>query len=157
MPAAKTIRQQLIDALYAKIGECKDPDNADGLVWNLVTRNNLDDVEVTQMPAVGIEEGEEEVFDQMWPVLHKRLPVFIEFRFQNEYGVDVYDKFNYYLGVLQRTLLPEKNLGGIAYDLQERGNAPRIVDKNDNFPGGVLILELLYKVRNDDPYTKLNK
>lgn len=149
--ALKTVRQNIIDSLYSRMDNMTDPETGE-VIWNSVLKDDLEGVEFTQLPALGLYEGDEDTTDVMWPCLLKTLRVFIEFKFGNDIGIDVYDRFNYYLGVLQKTLLVDKNVGGYAYDIQEAGNTPRIVDRNDPLPGGVLIVDIRYRVRNDSPY-----
>lgn len=153
--AAKTIRQQILAYLETLMKDMTDPET-DDRVWNNVVKENLDDLDAVQLPALGIEEGDEEPTSVMNPCILKTLRVFIEFRFENKIGVDVYDQFNYYLGILQYRLLPDNTVGGFAYDIKEAGNSPRIVDRNDPRPGGVLILDIHYRHRRDNPYVAVN-
>lgn len=154
MAEVKTVRQTMLDALFDKLKNMQDPHTGIPL-WNGVVRGGLEDVETTTMPVVGMEESDEEVMDVTWPQLHRRLSVIVAFVFQRKHGEDVYDKFNYYLGALQYWILQDRQLGGVSYDVQEVSNSPRIVDKSDNYPGGQLLIDLYYKVRNDNPYSKL--
>lgn len=155
-----TIRQRIIDNLFGYLENMTDP-NTGTPVWNNILKENLDDIDALQLPAVGLEEGDETVTDVMFPCIMKTLRVFVEFRFENllnggEKGVDVYTKFNYYLGVLQSRLFNDKTLGGLAYDIQEVANTPRIADRTDPRPGGALIIDIRYKHNNTNPYDSLN-
>lgn len=149
-----TIRQKIIQALYLVIATTVDPDT-NAPVWNNILKENLDDISNEQLPAVGLSEGDEEVLDELYPSITKKLSVFIEFRFENKYGVDIYESFNYYLGVLQKILFTEKNLAGYSYDIQEVGNTPRIVDRNDELPGGVIMIDIYYKHINGNPFASI--
>lgn len=150
MPPPKTVKQLIVANLYGMLPGM----TVDGKrVWNLVTKErDLNTVQALELPAVGIEVGEEETIDVMWPILNKRLRVFIPFKFSNTAGLDVYDTFDYYLGLLQHRLLSDKTIGGLAIDIHEAGNSPEIADRQDQRPGGVLYVDILYRVRNDDPY-----
>ena len=150
---AKTIRQRIVEALYAILPTITDPDDNTKIVFNNVLRDNLDGVDVDQLPAVGVDEGEEEVVDYINPFVGKKLRVYVEFRFEND-GVDVYERFNYYLGVLQNALLDNHNLAGLSYDVQEVGNSPRIADRDDTLPGGVLMIDIYYRHLNGNPFTR---
>jgi len=154
--ANNTIRQNIIGYLYDLLKATADP--VTGLaLFNNVLKENLDDIDATQLPAVGMEEGEEEVIGEMYPCITKRLSIAVDFKFENKRGVDVYDEFNYYLGVLQNTLFVDRTMGSNGYDIQERGNAPQIMDRNDKRPGGVMYLEVYYKHRTADPYNIINQ
>ena len=150
MPPPRTIKQQIIANLYALLPGMQ----VDGRrVWNLVTKErDLSTTANLELPAVGIETGDEETIDVMWPCLNKRLRVFIPFKFSPTMGLDVYDTFDYYLGLLQHRLLVDKTIGGLAIDIHEAGNSPEIADRQDPRPGGVLYVDILYRVRNDNPY-----
>jgi hypothetical protein len=150
MPPPKTIKQQIITNLYGLLPGME----VDGRrVWNLITKErDLASATNLEMPAVGIEVGDEETIDLLWPCLNKRVRVFIPFKFSPVMGLDVYDTFDYYLGLLQYRLLADKSIAGLAIDIHEAGNSPEIADRQDPRPGGVLYVDILYRVRNDDPY-----
>lgn len=152
--ASKTVRQNIIDSLYTIVSEMVDPEDLTS-IWNNYLKDNLDDIDYAQLPAVGIEEGDEEVEAMMWPCVQKVLKVYIHFKFSVKEGLDVYNTFNYYLGIMQYHLFKDLTVGGYAYNIKEVGNAPEIIDYNDNLPGGVLMVEIYYKHRHDDPYTAL--
>jgi hypothetical protein len=149
--ATKTIRQLWIEEIYRILREMTYPE--EGTVWQKVLRSDLEDIDVTELPACAVDEGDEERLENMFPFVQKCTKIFIEFRFENKRGTDPYDKFNFYLGLLQKALFNDRTLGGYAYNIDEIGNSPRIVDRGDTRPGGVLMLEIYWKVRNTDPYT----
>jgi hypothetical protein len=152
--AAVTVRQRIIGELYDRLANCRDPTTGN-LVFNKVVKEDLDETSAQELPIVGFEESEETQAEYLYPFVRKQLSISVEYRFANKKGVDVYDEFNYYLGVLQKTLLTVQNgTGAWAYaeDVSEVGNTPRIVSRNDNRPGGCLVLLIKYRHYNGDPY-----
>jgi hypothetical protein len=152
----RTIRQQVLDALFEQLKTARDPSTGEP-VFNRVAKEDLDILEAQEFPAAGIEEGEEEVAEDAWPCVRKRLTVFVEFRFHNKRGVDVFDDFNYYLGIVQKTLLYRTESNGLllADAISEAGSVPRIADRSDNRPGGCLVLSVQYRHVTHDPYVRL--
>ncbi len=156
--ATLTIRQQIVNALFEKLEALSRYDDPSSLVFNSVGRFELGDISYHQLPAVSLYEGEEATDDNTNQWITKILRVFIEFRFAHQTGLDVYDEYNYYLGELLYGLMQQRKLGVaphyLNYDIQERGNSPRIADRNDDQPGGVLILDVYYRIGNYNPYSK---
>jgi hypothetical protein len=152
----RTVRQQILDALFEQLKNARDPVTQES-AFNKVVKEDLDIVDVSQFPIAGMEEGEEDVIEDAWPCVRKRLTIFVEFRFQNRIGIDVFDDFNYYLGIVQKTLLYRSESNGLllADAISEAGSVPRIVDRNDNRPGGCLVLSLQYRHVTHDPYTRM--
>lgn len=154
--STKTIRQQIIDALFARIEGLQDYDTS-ALVFNTVGKFELGDLNFDQLPACSLYEGEEATDDNVNQWITKILRVFVEFRYNHDTGLDVYDEYNYYLGQLLYGLMQEKRLGTapyLNYDIQEVSNSPRISDRNDDMPGGVVILDIFYRIGNYNPFTR---
>lgn len=152
----RTIRQQILDALFEQLKTARDPVTQES-VFNRIVKEDLDVVDAQDFPIAGIEEGEEEVVEDAWPCVRKRLTLFVEFRFQNRIGIDVFDQFNYYLGIVQKTLLYRSESNGLllADAISEAGSVPRIADRNDDRPGGCLVLSLQYRHVTHDPYIRM--
>lgn len=152
----RTIRQRILDALFEQLKTARDPVTQES-VFNRIVKEDLDVVDAQDFPIAGIEEGEEEVVEDAWPCVRKRLTLFVEFRFQNRIGIDVFDQFNYYLGIVQKTLLYRSESNGLllADAISEAGSVPRIADRNDDRPGGCLVLSLQYRHVTHDPYIRM--
>jgi hypothetical protein len=67
-----------------------------------------------------------------------------------ENGVDPQRKFAYYLGHLQKVVFSDHTAGGIVYDVQEVGST-RSFSRSDDTPVGVLMADIFYRHRRDDP------
>lgn len=153
--AGRTIRQQIIDELETLVTAMQD-DGSD--VWRKVYRGDLDDVDNDQCPVVSIDFGTEEMLNQTFPCSEYQLPVFFYFRFRGQRGVDEHDLYQYYLGLLQRAILPVHDartnvtLAGLVRDIREVSNAHTIVGIESVYPGGTLVVDVIYKTRLHNPY-----
>lgn len=148
----QTIREKILDQFEILLETMQD-DNGDPL-WNYNERGNLDALTNIQLPAMGMEEGDEEIISQIGSKIDKILRIFFNFKFQNEMEVDVYTTFNYYLGRLQQKLLAKKNLGDYTINVSEAGSSPEIADKDDPQPGGILFIDVHYRHINANPYSQ---
>lgn len=153
--AGRTIRQQIIDALESVLQNMTEDGSA---VWRTVFRGDLDDVDNDQCPVASIDFGTEEMTNSTFPCSEYSLPVFLNFRFRGQRGVDEHDLYQYYLGLLQRAIMPlhdartDATLAALARDIKEVSNAHTIVGVEDVYPGGTLIIEVVYKTRLHNPY-----
>lgn len=151
----KTIRQQIIDALEVLLQNMTDDGST---VWRKVYRGDLEDVDNDQAPVASIDFGSEEMLNQTFPCSEYQLPVFFYFRFRGERGVDEHDLYQYYLGLLQRAILPVHDaktdavLAQLVRDIREVSNAHTIVGIEDVYPGGTLVVDVIYKTRLHNPY-----
>jgi hypothetical protein len=149
--AELTIREQIIQALIELAKDCEDEDG--NRMFNNVYRGNLDDLagNPLALPAVGIEEGPEEKLAEMHPFTDKNLSVYVHVKWQGVSGVEPFEKFNYYLGALQKLYMADIQVGGLARNVQEEGNSCSI-ESDDPQPGGSLILRITYRHVRDNPY-----
>lgn len=147
-----TVRERIVEALLKLLAEAQDRDGKK--LFNYCERGNLDEVRGAQLPAVALEEGDEEVFDLMFPYQMKRLNMFVEVRFSASRGVDAFKQFNYYLGELQRLLFTDHTMNGLTYNVQENGNNVEVESRSDPSPGGVLIIYVDYRHLQNDPYSQ---
>ena len=151
----RTIRQQIIDRLQS-IVEAMQDDGAD--VWRKVYRGDLEDVDNDQCPVAAIDFGDEQMLNQTFPCSEYQLPVFFHFRFRGQRGVDEHDLYQYYLGLLQQAILPvhdartDTTLATLVRDIREVSNAHTIVGIEDVYPGGTLVVDVIYKTRLHNPY-----
>lgn len=150
---ADTVRESLVKALQ-NIVACITNDEGE-LVFNNVYRGNLDADKSIAFPAVGLEEGEEETIDLMFPKIDKRLRIIIHFKFTKNVDVDLSSDFNYYLGQLQNVVFNDLSIGGFGFNIQEIGNVTEMENRFDKRPGGALIVEVSYRHVNGDPFTKV--
>lgn len=153
----RTIRQQIIDRLQS-IVEAMQDDGSD--VWRQVFRGDLEDVDNDQCPVASIDFGDEQMLNQTYPCSEYQLPVFFHFRFRGQRGVDEHDLYQYYLGLLQRAILPvhdartDPTLAALVRDIREVSNAHTIVGIEDVYPGGTLVVDVIYKTRLHNPYER---
>ena len=151
MAHRKTIREQIIETVFITLSDMKNEREED--LWNFKLRDNLDNIVETALPAFGIEEGEEAQIQLLYPCVEKILDVMIHFQFRNLSGEDAYEKYNDYLGLLQEAILGDRTVNNLAFNLTEVGNNPQILDRTDPRPGGMLMIEIMYRHREADPYT----
>ncbi len=149
----KTIRQRWWDQLKIKLENMKE-DGED--LWLETYEGDLDDVDNTNCPCAALDFGTEEKIDNTFPCTTYRVPVFVNFRFRGERGLDEHNIYLYYLGLLQAALLGEHNLeddlGVLTLDVDEVSNSSTIIGVEGVYPGGTLVLEVTYKTRLHNPY-----
>lgn len=153
--SGRTIRQRIIDALEELLETMTDDGST---VWRKVFRGDLEDVDNDQCPVAAIDFGTEEMLNQTFPCSEYSLPVFFHFRFRGQRGVDEHDLYQYYLGLLQQAILPvhdartNATLAALVRDIKEVSNAHTIVGVEDVYPGGTLVVDVIYKTRLHNPY-----
>jgi hypothetical protein len=146
----RTIRQRIKDYIYDKLKSM----TKDGLdVWQDVMLSAVDDIGNINRPCVGFYALDEENVAWTNNRTTRNLQFVIEFRFAPEENLDVYDLFEYYLGLLQAELFTDHTLGGLAYHIQELSNVPRIVSLDDPSPGGDMVILIQYTTSITNPYT----
>lgn len=147
--SGKTVRQRVIAALDTMLQNMTDGGDP---VWKNVYRGDLDDIDNTVCPAASIDFGTEEMVNNTFPCSVYHLPVFFNFRFAGQRGVDEHEVYMYYLGLLQSALLSEHNVEGLTLDVQELTNSHTIVGVEGVYPGGSLVTNVIYKTRLHNPY-----
>lgn len=147
-----TVKQRIMLALDEKLAAMQ----IDGVdVWHKVYHGDLDDIGNESAPCAAIDFGEEEMLNNTFPCSTYRLPVYIQWKFRGQRGLDEHDVYLYYLGIVQLAMLGEHNLGpapGYSYDVRELSNAHTIIGVEDASPGGFLNIEIHYKTRTHNPY-----
>lgn len=150
----KTVQQRIIDEIMARLTAMTGDDGTP--LFNNIKQGDPATWSALTYPGCGVDMGHEKTSGLIYPFTDKFLPIFLEFRFNNEMSVDVYDLYRYYLGKLQRRFLGTDDaltLGGLTTDVLETGSSPSIEGRNDPSPGGVLMLEVHYRHVQGDPYT----
>lgn len=148
-----TLRQKIIARMIELLEAIEHPET--GALFANVLRGDLSDYDISNGAAAGVDEGDEETIDQMHPALMKQLRVYVHFKcIPLQDGVDPYDLFNYYLGELQSKIVGQDKYPNLVIDCQEAGSRPNVAT-DDPEPGGVLILDVKYRHKNGDPYTRI--
>jgi len=147
--AGVTVRQRIIDALKLKATNMVQNGEP---VWRAVVMGDLEDKDNQSMPLCGISFGDETMLNNTFPCSTFELPLYFNFRFRGQRGVDEHQLYMYYLGLLQYTMLNDHNLGGLTLDIEEKGNAHNIIGVEGVFPGGTLIAQAIYRTRLHNPY-----
>ena len=144
-----TIRQRAVAALKLRMEGMQD-DGVD--VWRNVYMGDLEDIDNQACPAAAIDFGMEEMLNNTFPCSTYSLPVFLNFRYRGQRGLDEHNAYMYYLGLLQFAMLGEHTLGGLTLDVKEVSNASSIIGIEDTYPGGTLVTEVIYRTRLHNPY-----
>lgn len=147
-----TVKQRIMLALDEAL-QAMQVDGED--VWRRTYHGLLDELDNTVNPCASIDFGNEDMLNNTFPCSTYRLPVFIQWKFTGQRGLDEYDMYLYYLGMIQLAMLGEHNLGpapGYSYDVREMDNAHTIIGVEDASPGGYLNIEVHYKTRTHNPY-----
>jgi hypothetical protein len=111
-------------------------------LFEFVDRGVLDDIEMQQVPAARIEQGDEEQIDLMWPLVDKRFRLYVHFKVSRSVGVDPTPLINYYFGRVVNVLVTAEHFAGIALDISEAGNSPQVQGVNDPEPGGTIFFDV---------------
>lgn len=144
-----TIRQRAIAELKVRMIAMQDGGRD---VWRQVYMGDLEDIDNQTCPAASIDFGSEEMIGNTFPCSTYSMPVFMNFRFRGQRGLDEHNAYMYYLGLLQFAMLGEHTLGGLTLDVKEVSNAHTIIGIEDTYPGGTLITEVIYRTRLHNPY-----
>lgn len=144
-----TVRQRIVDILKQQLDEMVDGTEP---VWRNVYFGDLDDQDNSVCPCAALDFGTEELLNNTFPCSTFALPVFFNFRFVGQRGVDEHRVYMYYLGLLQSALLGEHNIGGLTLDIEELTNTHTIVGVEGVYPGGSITTNVIYKTRLHDPY-----
>jgi len=145
----RSVRQRIIDALEQLLLEMEDGGEK---VWRFVAYGDPEDVGNERTPFVCIDQGTEEKLQSYGGCTTYNLPTFIHMRWAHKEGVDAQDRYRYYLALLQKTVLGNHNLGGLAQNVEEDSNAHTIVGLKDAYPGGSLNVVITYKTRLHNPF-----
>ena len=145
----RTVRQRIMDALENTLRTMQE----DGQnVWRSVVYGDPEEVGNDLTPFVAIDCGTEEKISSAGGCTIYHLPVFLHMRWPHRRGMDAHDYNLYYLGLLQKAVLANHNLGGLTYNVEEDSSTFNIVGIDDAYPGGTLSIVLMYKTRFHDPY-----
>lgn len=151
-----TIREQCIEAIMAVVGTMQTvaPDPV-GPLWNKIQRGNLLGMSAIELPAIGVEEGDEQqIYRDEW-VVHKRLMLMFHFQFQQQSDRDLWELASYYVGRLEE-YIPTIQLTVPGFVcVGEESSAPMIEGRSDPRPGGYVSISLDYRHKNRDPYSYL--
>lgn len=149
-----THKEKIVRAILAVLEAMTD--DAGNRLWNAVARGDPDNLSVraVQVPLVYVEEGDDVVSDRLVANYADRtLRIYFHVRFERAHDVDPYERFNYYLGLLQYALLPDPVcfLGGLAITIEEVAAVPEVY-VNDNTPGGQFVVDVKYRTPRSNPY-----
>lgn len=145
-----TIKQRVINELHDLMVAMVDGASP---VWRDVLRGDLNDVDNQTPPVASIDFGIEEMINNTFPCSTYVMPVFFTFRFRGQRGLDEHNIYMYYLGLLQKAMLGDHNLNGLTLDVKEVSNAHTIIGTESVYPGGSLIVDVIYKTRTHNPYS----
>jgi hypothetical protein len=145
----RTVRQRIIDAFQVIVGDMTDNGSP---VFLECLMGEMEALDNTRIPAVAIDWGTEEMTELLNGCSEYETPVFFNFRYRGQRGLDEHDAYLYYLGLLQKAVLADHNLGGLTYDIKEDSNAHTIIGVEDALPGGVLAVIVKYRTRLHNPY-----
>jgi hypothetical protein len=153
----KTVRQRIIEALLLILNNTYDgpapPADPPGeKVFRVVYPGNPEKLGNDQCPLACLEEGEEEMLESYGGCQTYNLPVFIHFRFTPTRGLDELQVYKYYLGIVQKAILADHQLGGLTLDIKDEGNDHQIIGIHDVYPGGTLRVLVKYRTRLHNPY-----
>lgn len=144
-----TVRQRVVDILKQMLDDMVQFNSP---VWKNTYFGDLDDQDNSVCPAASLDFGTEEMLNNTFPCSTYSLPMFINFRFVGQRGVDEHRLYMYYLGLLQTAMLGEHNIGGLTLDIEELSNTHTIVGVEGVYPGGSITVNVIYKTRLHDPY-----
>lgn len=147
--AGRSVRQRIFDALEAKILSVQENGER---VWRAVYYGDPESIGNDKAPFIAIDTGTEEKLQSYGGCTVYELPVFFHMRWANNRGLDLQDRYHYYLALLQMAVLADHNLGGLTQNIEEVNNANNMVGIADAYPGGTLSVTLQYKTRLHDPY-----
>jgi hypothetical protein len=150
--AEPTVQDRLIEELQRRIREMTHDDGTP--MWETVVTGSVDAYSNITAPALGIDQGGEEVVQYLYPLIQKNMTVFLDFRFEKTEGIDPYKVYRYYLGRLQSAFFGDnerQTLGGRVNGISETGSNPQIEGDADSSPGGVLMLLVQYEHYQGDP------
>lgn len=145
----ETVRQRIITALLAILESMYDGSEK---VFRNVYPGNPEKLANDQCPLACLEEGEEDMVESYGGCQTYNLPVFIHFRFRPTQGLDELRVYKYYLGMVQKAVLADHQLGGLTMDIKDEGNDHQIIGIHDVYPGGTLRVLVKYRTRLHNPY-----
>lgn len=148
-----TVLQRVTDTFESRIDAMQNEDIE--RLWNQVSRGALVVNNAITIPALALQQGPEQVVEQIYPFIDKIVTYYVEFRFQYFENLDSLVTFQYYLGKLQARLFGTNDnitLGGLCVDVRETNANPEIESDVDPLPGGMLTFQARYRHWNGDPY-----
>lgn len=145
----RSVRQRIFDALEDTILAVQDNGAP---VWRAVYYGDPESIGNDKAPFIAIDTGTEEKLQNYGGCTIYELPVFFHMRWRASRGLDLQDKYHYYLALLQRAVLANHNLGGLTQNIEEVSNANNMVGISDAYPGGTLSVLMQYKTRLHNPY-----
>lgn len=151
----KSKRQKVIDYLFDLLVNLEDLESGDKVFRTVIKKDSVytaEDTSAALLPIASLCQGKEETLGYIHPLVEKALAVYIQFRFPVIPGIDAEDAYTYYLAVIQKGLLPDYNLGGLAISFLEEENMPELDEGTDVTPGGTMTFTIRYRHAKDDPF-----
>lgn len=145
----RSVRQRIFDALEVLILGVQDGGEP---VWRAVYYGEPDSIGNENAPFIAIDTGTEDKLQSYGGCTLYELPVFFHMRWRPNRGLDLQDKYHYYLALLQLAVLADHNLGKLTQNIEEISNVNNMVGINDAYPGGTLSVLIQYKTRLHNPY-----
>lgn len=146
-----TIRQRIIHEMQEILRNMTDGDGSLP-VWRATFVGDPFDRDNKNAPFASLDEGTEDVIEMYGGCTRKSLPVLIHFRFNALKGVDEFDLFKYYLGLIQKAFLSLHEDHPLIRDVREDSNSHTILNTTDAYPGGTVVFVVEYDHARHDPY-----
>jgi hypothetical protein len=150
-PVRHTIREQIMQNLKVVFETDTDPSR---VTWDFVTRAPITS-EATHRHSymLGLYDVSERIREAAM-VEYRNLNVVCEFHVQLAEGDEPSTFLNHCLGSIANRIGEDITVGGLALNTRENGSELDIDGAFDKYVSGIIIFDVSYRCRSNDPYTR---
>lgn len=150
-PTRSTIREQIMENLKTLFEDDVSPDRVN---WGLVKRKPVSATEISlHNHVLGIFDVSERIRSAV-QVEYRNINVVFEFHVRLAEGDEPSTFLNHCLGSIANRIGEDISIGGLALNANESGSELDIDGAFDQAVSGIIIFDVSYRCRSNDPYTR---
>lgn len=146
----------LVDT-FSSMEEALPVEDPYGIKFSIVSRKPIDKLVPGKKSALGIYDVGETKQHKMFPVTEVRLTVAFEIHLYSSDTNTTTTELNAYLAAVERKLMEDQTLGGLAYDIAIIKSESDIVGQYEKQVAAMLEIEIKYRHKTGDPRKKVGE
>ncbi|KRW94355.1 hypothetical protein [Paracoccus sp. MKU1] len=152
-PTRHTVRERIMQAIQARFESA--PAQPGDISWGLVTRKPITKSDIANENfALGLYDTSERIKEGTGWEMHF-LNVVLEFHVRIHEGDEPSTFLNHCLGQVSTRIGEDITWGGLAINTRESGSELDIDGAFDKYVSGILVVDVSYRCRPNDPYTRV--
>ncbi len=150
------IREQVLQYIKSKFEAVTSVGGETNLTWERVVRAPLSDADRKLKTCVSLMEGRERVSEKTL-VTDCLLDFSVEFEVRTYIGEDPATFLNLVLCDVRKTMMEDRQCGGLCLHVQEVANETDITSGSDRMVGGIVFFTITYRHMTGDPTRALGE